>query len=184
MTDKELRQAATEQIHEGLAKAAKRYNIELPPPLILFNLTGRTAGQANGKKWRIRLNMPMLRQNGVKFLERTPVHEAAHLVVHKLYGDERYRTAKRRVRKIKPHGPEWQGVMRSMGVRNPTRCHSYSTENVGARKRRGPKYLYECGCQEHWMSGCCHRRAQAGARYRCRSCKRTLVYQGRSRYES
>jgi len=163
-----LQNQAIDKIHEALDKAEKHYNITLPRPSISFDLKGKTAGRAN---------MPLMEQNGDAFMNRTPVHEAAHLIVRKLHGQRRVN--RRRV--VKPHGPEWKSVMRVLGL-EPSRCHKYDTTNCGGRRtrRKGKKYSYKCDCMDYSLGATRHRRnlSVGGHAYRCRKCKTVLVFQG------
>jgi SprT protein len=173
--DGALRHKAILKIHDAIEHCKRRYGFEMPYPDIKFDLKGRTAGIASSAKNSIRLNMSMLSQNGEKFLERTPVHEAAHLIVRKLHGCRK--TAKGR-RVVKPHGPEWEAVMRELGL-EPSRCHTYATNACGVRKRsKGKKYSYKCQCRSFDLGAIRHKRSLKGAAYRCKTCKKPLVYQG------
>ena len=174
MNDGALRHQAILKVHDAIVFARQAYGIDMPFPTILFNITGRAAGQANGTKNLIRFNMALLSQNGEEFLNRTPVHEAAHLINRKLNGSVRRNG--RRV--IKVHGPEWKSIMRLLGA-EASRCHTFDTTNAKVRQRsKGAKYPYKCQCMDYPLGATRHKRVLQGAVYRCRKCNSPLVYQG------
>jgi len=75
---------------------------------VTFDLTGRSAGM-----YRVRHGRRSIRYNPYLFakyfednLAVTVPHEVAHYVTDMLYG----------LHRVRPHGMEWQAVMRSLGV--------------------------------------------------------------------
>lgn len=128
-------------------------------PDIRFDLRGRSAGQfrldAQGRA-SIRYNPLLLSRYGEEFLRRTVPHEVAHYLAYRLHG-----------RQIRPHGREWQALMRALGA-DPSRCHDYDVSDLCARRLR--YFTYHCGCSEHRLSSIRHHKVSAGARYRCRRC--------------
>ena len=60
-------------------------------------------------------------------------HEVAHLIAHQLFGP-----------RIRPHGEEWQLIMRGIYGLPPDRCHTYAV-----KRRATTRYLYRCHCPEH-----------------------------------
>ena len=56
---------------------------------------------------------PRLREFGDAEIERTLLHELAHVLAH-------HRAGRRR---IAPHGPEWQRACRDLGMPDEKRCH-------------------------------------------------------------
>lgn len=80
----------------------------------------RAAGCAYPKRNLIRLNPRLLTDESR--IEDTLAHEYAHLLAYERHGAG-----------IRPHGPEWRAVLRSMGY-DPKRCHDYpEAQTLGAR---------------------------------------------------
>lgn len=136
----------------------------LPVPEVLFDLRGRSAGQAvyakRSRRCHIRINAGLLAAYPDDMLAVTVPHEVAHVVVYRLYG-----------MRAKPHGAEWKALMAAFGV-DAAACHNMTTTPA----RRLTQYRYTCGCAEPaWLTSIRHRRAKAGTRYQCRRCRQVLV---------
>jgi SprT protein len=130
----------------------------------------RAAGLAFGNEHRIALNEVLLRENPEVMLRDTVAHEFAHIVVWWRYLQARDRDED--VETPSAHGPEWQGVMRTVFSVEPSRCHRFDTSNTGARVQR--RWSYRCRCQGHLLTTSKHKRAQSGARYVCADCRGEL----------
>lgn len=130
---------------------------------IRFDLRGKTAGQVrmgpNGRTL-IRYNLALLEREGVAFLERTVPHEVAHVLAYRRYGP-----------RIRPHGQEWQRIMRQLGA-EPTRCHDYDVSGLPTRRLR--YFAYHCACMEHRLSSIRHNKVAKGQRYLCKRCGEAL----------
>jgi SprT protein len=139
---------------------------------ISFNLKGNRAGTAQYSKsgnHELRFNRRILMENGEKFLEDTVPHELAHLITYALYGVDRDYKGHRR---IKPHGTEWQNVMRKLGYK-PTRCHNFDVEPA---RKVAKKYRYSCGCKEYHLTAIRHNKILGGkSSYSCTRCGRKLA---------
>jgi SprT protein len=101
---------------------------------VLWNKRMRsTAGLAYPASNQIVLN-PQLSGFGWREVERTLLHELAHLVAQ-------HRAGKRR---IAPHGPEWRKACSDLGISNEARCH-----DLPLPRREMPRaYVYRCpNCQ-------------------------------------
>lgn len=97
---------------------------------VLWNPRMRsTAGLAYPGMATIVLN-PKLRDFGTAEVERTLLHELAHLVAH-------HRAGRRR---IQPHGLEWQRACSELGINNEARCHDLPLP----RRKMQPKHRYAC----------------------------------------
>lgn len=93
-----------------------------------------TAGIANAARWEVWLN-PSLRDISENEVEKTLLHELAHLLAQ-------YRHGRRR---LSPHGPEWREACRDLGIPDEKRTHQLPF--VGRRMKR--RYLLRCpGCGE------------------------------------
>ncbi len=152
-----------------LKMAESHYGRPIPAPEIRFDLRGQAAGQARiapGRISLLRYNPALLAANVKDFLVQTVAHEVAHLVAFEVFG-----------RHIRPHGVEWQAVMRLFGV-PPQRCHSYvATESD---RRRLARHTYHCGCRTHELSSIRHNRIAKGQQYLCRACGQPLRPGGRT----
>ncbi|MEY6431432.1 SprT-like domain-containing protein [Thioalkalicoccus limnaeus] len=142
-------------------RAADAWSSE--PPAIRFDLLGQSAGQfrvdSQGRS-TIRYNPILLRRYGEAFVHRTVPHETAHYLAYRVHG-----------RRIRPHGPEWQALMRALGA-EPTRCHDYDVSDLRARRMR--YHHYHCACRDHRLSSIRRNKVLNGARYLCRYCGEAL----------
>jgi predicted SprT family Zn-dependent metalloprotease len=95
-----------------------------------------TAGRATWPDGSIELN-PALREVSAAEVERTLLHELAHLVAFERAGR----------RRIKPHGPEWRRACADLGIAGESASHRL--ELPSRRMRR--KWLYVCpNCFEQY----------------------------------
>lgn len=159
-----LRDRASARSRELLRLAERHYARPMPKPEIGFDLRGQAAGQARlipGGRSRIRYNPVLLRENPDAFLAQTVAHEVAHLVAFERFGS-----------RIRPHGPEWQAVMRLFGA-EPRRCHDFDVER--ATRRRLTRHAYHCACRTHQLTSVRHNRARRGQTYLCRTCRQPLA---------
>jgi predicted SprT family Zn-dependent metalloprotease len=101
---------------------------------VLWNKRMRsTAGLAYPSSNQIVLN-PQLSSFGWREVERTLLHELAHLVAQ-------HRAGRRR---IAPHGPEWRKACADLGISNEARCHDLPLP----RRELSRSYVYRCpNCQ-------------------------------------
>jgi len=146
-----------------LRRAEALYGHRLPRPEVRFDLRGTAAGLATRDGRLIRFNRQLLLENGSAFLDEVPAHEVAHVAAYVLFGP-----------RIRPHGPEWQALMRAFGVA-PRRCHSFDTRHSATRRQR--RFTYRCACRRHALTTTRHRRIQRGLMsYRCRRCGEALEF--------
>lgn len=139
--------------------------IEIDP-----SLKGHCAAQAVLKREQlsVRINLPVMANHLDDYLAVTIPHEVSHL-----YLLWRSRHSRNRPR---PHGPEWQEIMRSCFGLEPKRCHAYQT----APARNLPRcYLYRCHCREHQLTSIMHNRIHRRGAARCRSCGAGLQFVGK-----
>ncbi|MCB5160321.1 SprT-like domain-containing protein [Marinomonas algarum] len=127
-----------------------------------FKQKGRAAGTAHLQKNELRFNHFMFSQDTRTFLETVVPHEVSHLIVYQIYGNT-----------VKPHGKEWQAVMRKVYSLAPNRTHNFETP--------APKscYEYKCSCQHHLFTPHRHNRASKGVQYVCKCCRVTLQFIGK-----
>ena len=146
-----------------ILEAGRLIDRAIPMPEIHFDLRGQSAGQMriDGRgRGTIRYNAALLLRHGEDFLARTVPHEVAHYAAFLHHG-----------RRIRPHGREWQQLVRALGG-EAERCHDYDTE--GLRTRRTRWFAYHCRCGDHNLSSVRHNRISRGAHYLCRRCGETL----------
>jgi SprT protein len=146
-----LEDAVIQRLHEVYAKASKTWpNVAFPFPRIRWDLKGGSAGSAYYLANLIRFNRTLMVENGTDFVNDTPGHEASHLIAWRIYGTL-----------IRPHGAEWQHVMRTIG-QTPERCHKFSVTTG--------RYKYICKCREHYLSTRNHNAILRGMRRACIHC--------------
>jgi SprT protein len=149
-------------------KAGELYGRTFAPIEVCFDLHGTAAGM-----YRVRRGARHIRYNPWIFaryfddsLAVTVPHEVAHYVTDCLYG----------LARVRPHGPEWQAVMRALGASaRVTGC--YDLRGLPLRRQR--RFAYRCDCGSHQLSTVRHNRVQRGeALYLCRQCRKAIVYAG------
>jgi SprT protein len=163
------RQAIVRQATEHcLCRAGVLWRCEFEPIPVTFDLAGRSAGM-----YRVRHGRRSIRYNPwlfAKYFEEnvavTVPHEVAHYVTDVLYG----------LHQVRPHGEQWQAVMRSLGV-EPRATGDYDLTGVPVRRQR--RFAYACACSTHRLSARRHNKVHCGeVLYRCRRCGGALVYSG------
>lgn len=101
-------------------------------------------------------------ENQHDMVHDTIPHEVAHLLVDEIYG-----------RVKRPHGPEWQRMMKFVLNVEPNRGHSYDMTNINVRRQR--RITYSCDCREHRVSATMHHKMVDGRKYGCKRCGGMLV---------
>jgi SprT protein len=163
-----LRQAVETAVRRAEKRARTFYGLDLPAAAIDFSLRGRCAGQARiepSGQTCLRINCQLLIENRDDFLNNTIPHEVAHLVVNWPYRNRRLRP--------RPHGPEWQAVMKDCFGLKPVRCHNYQT--TPARVVHRP-FLYACSCREHRLTSIIHKRITRSSQAFCKACRTPLTF--------
>lgn len=131
------------------------------------------AGRADYRGRLISLN-PLLIDHGSEEVERTFLHELAHLLAQ-------FRAGRKR---ILPHGTEWRRACHDLGIGDEKRCHKLPFPV----RRRVRRYLYNCpGCRRDFPRvrkirrtlaclACCraHSRGKFDRRFKLRLVKATL----------
>jgi SprT protein len=167
----DLKPDLEETVRIAVRRAEKRacafYGLALPAATIDFSLRGRCAGQARIERdgqTCLRINRQLLVENRDDFLSSTIPHEVAHLVVNWPYRNRRLRP--------RPHGPEWQAVMRDCFGLEPARCHNYRTTPARVVPR---SFLYICSCREHRLTSIMHKRIVRSQAF-CTACRTPLRF--------
>ncbi|QYK05877.1 SprT family zinc-dependent metalloprotease [Shewanella zhangzhouensis] len=126
---------------------------DIPRPTLRFDIRGKTAGMAYSSHNLIRLNPKLLEENPDIFYTEVIPHELCHLLAHSLHG------------KVKPHGKEWQALMRGLFGLSPRTTHSLDTSSVSR------SIEYRCQCGPVPLSVRRHNKIVRGeTRYLCRRC--------------
>lgn len=162
-----------EQLHARVEacyqQAEAFFKRQFPRPQVSFKLRGQKAGVAHLTENLLRFNSKLYHENRDHFLTQIVAHEVAHLIAHQMFGGS-----------IRPHGEEWQLIMRGVYKLTPDRCHTYAISCAQSRR-----YLYRCACPERDFPFTAQRHALVGKgrRYFCRSCRVTLVFSGEQRVQ-
>ena len=169
MTDTEIRQQVEDRL-DSLLTIVRTRTFDFKLPDIYYYDNQLSAGIAHGSK-RMGLNMVHLRENTDSMVHETVAHELAHLVVHHCWlldGGA----------KPKPHGPEWQDVMRNWFNVEPERTHDYDDTNVKAKRQN--KWEAACSCTVHAITTTKQMKMAMGQRrYKCRSCGTLISLTGK-----
>lgn len=151
-----------------LRRASMICRYPFPPIDISFDLKGRAAGMYRVHQGSrcIRYNPYILACYFDEGLAETVPHEVAHYATDVLYG----------LGNIRPHGPEWEMLMRALGA-TPQATASYDLTGIPVRRQR--RFTYRCICGTHRLSTRRHNRIHRGsATYLCRRCRAPLVFAG------
>lgn len=118
-------------------------------------------GKCSPEKGSIRINPVLLLPGNEALYEEILCHEAAHLAARLIWG-----------RKVKPHGPEWKGLMRKAGYAPRARIAAGEIKGlVPPARRKGYVYVHACrDCRA------VYRALRTDRRWRCPKC----VTSGRS----
>lgn len=105
--------------------AEERLRLRLPRYQVRFDLRGQAAGQCCGGSRSLRFNEAIAAKYWQQ-MDATIAHEVAHAVVFEMHRGRR--------RRLRPHGPEWTGMMRLFG-HEPARCHNFEPNDIPVRRR-------------------------------------------------
>jgi SprT protein len=164
----ELQEKALAAVRRAERRARVFYAIKLPEASLDFSLRGRCAGQAVVERTgatRLRINLQLLRENLDDYLIQTVPHEISHLVVNW--------QARNKRSKPRPHGTEWQAVMRDCFGLEAKRCHSYRTTPARVVPR---PFLYACSCREHLLTSIMHNKIGLSYQALCKACRTPLQF--------
>ncbi|MDQ6861598.1 MAG: SprT-like domain-containing protein [Verrucomicrobiota bacterium] len=121
--DPSLEQRAQQLLHSLGATIASEVRVEWSSRL------RSAAGRADYRRRLITLN-PRLGAHGEAEIERTFLHELAHLLAQSRGGR----------RRVQAHGSAWKNACADLGIAGETRCHSLPFPV----QRRARPYLYRC----------------------------------------
>lgn len=128
-------------------------------PKISFNQRGKIAGCARLQLNELRFNPVLLADNVDAFLQEVVPHEVCHLLAYTLFG------------KVRPHGKEWQSLMRELFDLKGQTYHQMDVTKV-----KGQSFSYQCACGPIELSIRRHNKVVRGKQtYICRNCRRPLT---------
>lgn len=157
LTDEQLQ--LIDRVEHAYNMAELYFKRQFPRPEVGFKLRGKSAGTAHLQENRLRFNPVLLTENIDGFHQEVVPHEVSHLLAYQLYG------------RVKPHGPEWQGLMAHVFKLNPNTTHSLDVSSVS-----GKTFSYRCDCGPVSLSIRRHNKVLRGeTHYRCRRCDQALI---------
>ena len=157
-----IKQRVLKRTDECYAKAEAKLNRLFERPVVTFDQRGKIAGSARLQSNQIRLNPRLLMDNLDTFIEDVIPHEICHLIAYQLHG------------RVKPHGTEWQYLMKSLFDLCPNTRHQMDVSKV-----EGKTFVYQCECGPVNLSIRRHNKVERNQQqYICRQCRQTLVFTG------
>ena len=159
----DIKQRAKMSLRDWYRMACARFGPRIALPSISFDLRGAsTMAQAWVGENHVQLNAGALVADEARFSAEVIPHELAHLLAYRMYGAE-----------IAPHGEEWKGVMKVLGVEaNVTYDVESETESSGP-------YIYACLCGTHDISARRHNtlwRSKGTKVLECQKCGEVLRF--------
>ena len=142
--DAPKQQEVKHEVSRYIRLASQQYHRRFADIDVVFNLRGKTAGIYRvyrdkglfGKvKRQIRFNPWLFSKYAEDSWRNTVPHEVAHYIADCRYG----------LANIKPHGVEWQQIMRDFDAVPKVRAN-YDLTGIPTRNIR--RYDYACGCRE------------------------------------
>jgi predicted SprT family Zn-dependent metalloprotease len=173
MISNELKMKVQGIIDKTVEEIERSYGVKFPQVIeVRYDInSSRLAGQTLSHSFIIRLNPGFLKKYQDDYINRTVVHELAHLGVYLVY-----RLGQRK--KVRSHGYEWKSMMEVLGAVDTSRCHTFEADiNQGHTKT---KYGYICEkCHNPIPVGAkIHRGIQKGLKYKSTCCRFPLIYHG------
>lgn len=162
--DKKLQRKVINVTNRYIRRAGRIMQRSFDTVPVRFDLTGRMAGMYRvDKRGRvIRFNPYIFAKYFEDNLAVTVPHEVAHYIIEQVHGLE----------DVRPHGEEWQSLMRAFGASTRRTCH-YDFTGVPVRSQR--RFAYRCACLIHQLSARRHNQIiQGTAEYYCRHCGESL----------
>ena len=144
----------------------------------------RTTGKVSYKNGKVTmiLHPDLLKEFGDVYIQRTVIHEFAHIVTRSLYP-----SGFRGYKKVHSHGHEFKSVCKYLGYpqvgKATTDVYAGSKTTSTPERKQMNTFTYTCACDTHEISAIRHRRAQRGTSYTCRSCKTQIKPKGIRKYE-
>ena len=147
------------RVQQCIDIANTHFNRVFAMPQVKFNQRGKIAGSARLQLNELRFNRVLMKDNLDTFLTDVVPHELCHLMAFQLYG------------RVRPHGKEWQGLMREVFKLKPQTYHLMDVTKVS-----GQKFTYVCKCGPIQLSIRRHNKVmRKEQQYRCLKCGSQLV---------
>ena len=147
------------RVEQCLDIASAYFKQAFEMPQVKFNQRGKIAGSARLQLNELRFNQVLMRDNLDTFLSDVVPHELCHLLAFRLYG------------RVRPHGKEWQTLMREVFHLKPATYHLMDVTKVS-----GQKFTYMCKCGPIQLSIRRHNKVvRKVQKYRCLKCGTQLV---------
>lgn len=158
MTESLLLSTAESAIAHSISLAQKYFSARYSTPSVALNQYGKIAGSAHLQKNLIKLNKKLFIQNHQAFISQVIPHEVAHILCYQQHG------------RVKPHGSEWQCIMREVFGVLPEVRHNFDVNNIGMKE-----FAYQCDCSKLMLSAIRHNKVRRGVQqYRCQKCLSVL----------
>ncbi|WP_410000931.1 SprT family zinc-dependent metalloprotease [Vibrio hangzhouensis] len=159
----QLNYQALKRLSRCIEQARAYFQRDFPMPGLSYKLRGKAAGKAYLQTWEIRLNPTLFSENQQVFLDEVIPHEVAHLITYACFG------------RVRPHGKEWQEIMRRVFSVEPNTTHSMDVQSV-----QGRTFEYRCQCDTFPVSIRRHNKViRQQASYRCRKCGTQIAFTGK-----
>jgi len=152
------KKAVTDEVHRLIHIAEQFFNCRFPLPDVSFRRSGKNAGTAFLQQNRVNFNPVLLAENKDAFFAEVIAHEVSHLLTWQKFG------------KVKPHGNEWQAIMREVFNCEPSTTHNFDLSGLKIRT-----FPYQCSCQTINLSVRRHNKVLKGMQYRCTRCGEMLT---------
>lgn len=147
-------QASLADLLACLARLWSTPAIEHETRIIASARMTHTLARAYPSRAVIRISTRVLDSGSAELIREIVTHEAAHLAAHL-----------RHRRRVRPHGVEWQGLMREAGFVPRVRLNTDAIPGMPALERRPRRYRHECAaCGWSAMARTTNRR------WRCAAC--------------
>ncbi|QHJ10097.1 Protein SprT [Paraglaciecola mesophila] len=160
LNQSDIQAHVVDRVHACVQLANRSLSVDLALPAITFNQRGKIAGCARLQTNELRFNPVLLADNYQAFIDEVVPHEVAHLIAYALYG------------RVKPHGKEWQAIMRQVFGLNG---HTYHKMDV--TKVSGKRFTYQCLCGDIELSVRRHNKVlRQQQQYICRQCHQVLSF--------
>ena len=153
----QLKKQVAEEVDRLCHIARATFEQSFPTPAVTFRRSGKNAGTAFLQQHRVNFHPVLLAANAGAYFDEVIAHEVAHLLVFRLFG------------RVKPHGSEWQSVMRNVFHTEPSTTHNFDLTPLQLKT-----FAYRCQCGPIALSTRRHNNVSKGNQYRCKTCKEII----------
>ena len=140
---------ARRRLHELARSEARIATLTPRVRVVWYSRLRNSAGRAHFTESRIELNPRLAALGDPSEIERTLLHELAHLLSWHRAVTKADGSRLARPRKIDAHGPEWRQACADLGIPDESRCHNLE---LAPRRKVKPKFAFICPhCKEHLL---------------------------------